>query len=101
MNKKHLFALIAAFIALALQACQPQASDTTNKSGNQATTTNNAHFQGPVEWISIEQLEQKMKSFLHDGQYVYCNVVEIQSQILSKAIMIFKEEEGYIIIVRK
>jgi thioredoxin-related protein len=62
MNKKHLFALIAAFIALALQACQPQASDTTNKSGNQATNTNNAHFQGPVEWITIEQLEQKMKN---------------------------------------
>ncbi|MBP6446091.1 MAG: ACT domain-containing protein [Saprospiraceae bacterium] len=50
---------------------------------------------------NLSQLEQKMKSFLHDGQYVYCNVVEIQSQILSKAIMIFKEEEGYIIIVRK
>ena len=40
---------------------------------------------------NLSQLEQKMKSFLHDGQYVYCNVVEIQSQIISKAIMIFKD----------
>lgn len=62
LQKRYILLAVIALCCCLLQACQ---SDPADKKASGSTTTNasdNPHHAGPVEWIGIEQLEDKMKS---------------------------------------
>jgi uncharacterized protein len=51
--------------------------------------------------LNIFSLIKNMQPQLHKGTYVFCTVPEIGIEILQNCIMIFKEEEGFTLILDK
>ena len=51
--------------------------------------------------LNIFSLIKNMQPQLHEGTYVFCTVPEIGIEILQNCIMIFKEEEGFTLILDK
>jgi uncharacterized protein len=50
---------------------------------------------------NLQQLLKTMKPALHDGDYVFCTVVSLHAIDQEKIICLFKEEEGFTIILEK
>jgi hypothetical protein len=50
---------------------------------------------------NLDRLLKSMKPVLHDGEYVFCLLDDLAGIDLNDVIMLFKEVEGYTIIIEK